>query len=83
MQHGFESFGSVPNRPLSTIEHLTRPDGVKVVELTTPTDKVTLMLRNGEPYITSTTGTKEFSKLSPEDQLRVREALEDTQLTQE
>ena len=59
----------------SKIEILTRPDGVRFVELRTKYDKIGIILRNGEPYITMSTGLKDFNKLSEEDRELVRNTL--------
>jgi hypothetical protein len=49
-----------PSRPPSRTEVLTRPDGVKVVELRTATDTISFILRGTDPIITMTTGTDKF-----------------------
>ncbi len=63
-----------PSRPPSRTEVLTRPDGVKVVELRTATDTISFILRGTDPFITMTTGTDKFERLSEEDQILVRSA---------
>ena len=75
----FESPRNQNSEAFSTIEKRVRPDGIPYVELVTKTGKYSIVLRNGAPYITSSSDTMDFRKLSPADQKLV----EDTFLEQE
>jgi hypothetical protein len=79
MVQQFESSGNQNQEVASTIVRRVRPDGVRYVELVTKSDTYSIMLRDGEPFITSSTNSMSFGNLSPADQRLVENALRQQQ----
>lgn len=75
MVHQFESPRNQNSEAFPKIEKRVRPDGVVYVELVNKTGTYSIMLKDGEPFITSSTSTMSFKSLSLTDQKLVEDAL--------